>query len=100
LRRAREALALIDASELFDVILCDLMMPEMTGMDFHTALGQSHPNLSHRVIFMSGGAFTQAAREFLETVPNRRIDRPIDAPALRLLVERSLGNSGDDPTKR
>jgi signal transduction histidine kinase len=98
--RAREALALIDAGGSFDVILCDLMMPEMTGMDFHTALSQSHPHLSPRVIFMSGGAFTQAAREFLEAVPNRRIDKPIDAPALRLLVERSLGNPGDDPTKR
>jgi signal transduction histidine kinase len=98
--RAREALALIDAGESFDMILCDLMMPEMTGMDFHTALSQFHPNLSPRVIFMSGGAFTQAAREFLEKVPNRRIDKPIDAPALRLLVERSLGSPGDDPTKR
>jgi hypothetical protein len=72
----------------------------MTGMDFHTALSRSHPNLCRRVIFMSGGAFTQAAREFLETVPNRRIDKPIDAPALRLLIEGSLGSPGDYPTKR
>jgi DNA-binding NarL/FixJ family response regulator len=32
-------MALMDAVESFDVILCDLIMPEMTGMDFHTELG-------------------------------------------------------------
>jgi hypothetical protein len=48
------------------------------------------PDLCQCVIFMSGGAFTQAAQKFLETVPNRRIDKPIDATRLRVLVEASL----------
>jgi signal transduction histidine kinase len=87
LTRARAALDRIAAGERFDVILCDLMMPELTGMDFHAALRRIDPVLADRVVFMSGGAFTQAARDFLESVPNARLDKPIDAVKLRALVD-------------
>jgi signal transduction histidine kinase/ActR/RegA family two-component response regulator len=88
--RAREALTRIDAGEPFDLILCDLMMPEMTGMDFHAELSRTHPEMVARVVFMSGGAFTAGAREFLETTANRRIDKPIDTARLRRLVDEAL----------
>lgn len=85
--RAREALARIGAGEHFDVILCDVMMPELTGMDFHALLRDARPDLADQVIFLSGGAFTQRARDFFETIPNPRLDKPIDAAKLRSLVE-------------
>ena len=85
--RAREALARIGAGERFDVILCDVMMPELTGMDFHAQLREVRPDLADQIIFLSGGAFTPRAREFFERVPNPRIDKPIDAAKLRSLVE-------------
>jgi CheY-like chemotaxis protein len=85
--RAREALARIAAGEHFDVILCDVMMPELTGMDFHARLREARPELADHVIFLSGGAFTPRAREFFERVPNPRIDKPIDPAKLRSLVE-------------
>ena len=85
--RAREALARIGAGEHFDVILCDVMMPELTGMDFHALLREARPDPADQVIFLSGGAFTQRAREFFEKVPNPRVDKPIDAAKLRGLVE-------------
>jgi len=85
--RGRAALARIAAGETFDVILCDVMMPEQTGMEFHDRLREVRPDLASRIIFLSGGAFTQRAREFFERVPNPRIDKPIDAVKLRLLVE-------------
>jgi signal transduction histidine kinase len=85
--RAREALARIGAGERFDVILCDVMMPEMTGIDFHAQLRETRPDLADQVIFLSGGAFTPRAREFFARVPNPRVDKPIDAAKLRGLVE-------------
>jgi DNA-binding NtrC family response regulator len=88
--RASEALGRVAAGESFDLILCDLMMPEMTGMDFHAELSRSFPAVAARVVFMSGGAFTPGAREFLERTPNRRIDKPIDTARLRQLVEEAL----------
>ncbi|HXU61845.1 MAG TPA: response regulator [Polyangia bacterium] len=85
--RASDALARIRAGQAFQLILCDLMMPEMTGMDFHQELAKTHPAVASRVVFMSGGAFTASARAFLESIPNRRLDKPIDTNRLRRLVE-------------
>ena len=58
----RAALELLRAGERFDVILCDLMMPEITGMDVHAQLLQLSPEQADRMIFMTGGAFTPAAQ--------------------------------------
>src|SRR5207249_2888317 len=82
----RDALRAI-ADQNFDAVLCDLMMPQMTGMDLHEALAE-RPELQPRIIFMTGGAFTPAARAFLDRVPNERLDKPFDTNALRALVRR------------
>lgn len=84
--RARVALDGILAGARYDVILCDLMMPEMTGMDFHAALLAHAPEQAAAIVFLTGGAFTQRAREFLDTVPNTRIDKPFDGPKLRDVI--------------
>jgi CheY-like chemotaxis protein len=89
--RAQEALARIRAGEQFQLILCDLMMPEMTGMDFHAELVKTHQAITDRVVFMSGGAFTASARAFLERIPNQHLDKPIDTGRLRRLVEQVAG---------
>jgi CheY-like chemotaxis protein len=83
---ARKALARIAGGDHFDVVLCDLMMPEMTGMEFHAELLEVAPAMAERVVFISGGAFTPAARAFLERVPNMRVEKPFGAQSLRALV--------------
>jgi signal transduction histidine kinase/CheY-like chemotaxis protein len=83
---AKDALARIGSGERFDVILCDLMMPQMTGMDLYAELSRQDPPQSDRMIFLSGGAFSAAARAFLQHIPNARIDKPFNANALRALV--------------
>ncbi len=84
--RAREALDRFRAGERFDAILCDLMMPEMTGMDFHDELSRIDPEAAGRVIFLSGGLFTERARAFLARVPNLRLEKPVEPQSLRALV--------------
>jgi PAS domain S-box-containing protein len=76
--------------EKFDLVISDLMMPEMTGMDLHAELSQSHPEIAKRMVFLSGGAFTDAAREFLRRVPNPQIEKPFDPQQLRDLLRRLL----------
>jgi signal transduction histidine kinase len=83
--RAREALTTMER-ETFDVVLCDLMMPEMTGMDLVEHLRARSPALADRVVLMTGGAFTERAREFLAAVPNQRLEKPFDAATLSALV--------------
>jgi CheY-like chemotaxis protein len=83
---ASEALERIRAGERFDVILCDLMMPQMTGMDLHGALLRVEREQAKRMIFLSGGAFTPRARAFLDTTSNQRIEKPFDVRHLRALI--------------
>jgi PAS domain S-box-containing protein len=85
---ARSALEAVSNGGVFDVILCDLMMPEMTGMDFFDELGRVSPETQERVIFFTGGAFTSRAREFLDKVRNPSLEKPIDMKALREVVRR------------
>jgi len=82
----REALALLGNGRRFDVILCDLMMPELSGMDLHAELSRSAPELAARMVFLTGGAFTPSAREFLERVPNPRVEKPFNLEELKRIV--------------
>ena len=82
----RDALARLKRGERFDVILCDLMMPELTGMDLHDELAKAAPDVVERMIFVTGGAFTPRAREFLDRIPNARVEKPVDFQNLRILI--------------
>lgn len=74
----------------FDLILCDLMMPGVSGMDLHAWLLERSPEAAGRMVFMTGGVFTDEARSFLEHVPNRRIEKPFDTRDLLRLIEDEL----------
>jgi signal transduction histidine kinase len=87
LDKAREALELIAGGRRFDAILCDLMMPEMTGPQFHEALSRVAPEQAQRITFMTGGAFTSEARAFLASTRHRCVDKPLDLKRLVPLLE-------------
>jgi two-component system cell cycle sensor histidine kinase/response regulator CckA len=87
LQSGAAALARLRQAPGYDVILCDLMMPDLNGMDLHERLLLEAPCACERLVFMTGGAFTPQAREFLERVPNPRVDKPFEPAALRALVE-------------
>lgn len=86
-----EALDRVRNGSDYDVILCDLMMPQMTGMDFYREILQSTPAEAEKVIFLTGGAFTPSVRAFLDEVGNRRIEKPFDARNLRAAVNERIG---------
>jgi PAS domain S-box-containing protein len=88
---AREALARIEAGERFDVILCDLMMPEMNGMDLHAALAKAAPEVVGRMVFLTGGIFTAAARAFVEQTSAPIVEKPFDPASLREMVAKRVG---------
>jgi PAS domain S-box-containing protein len=84
-RSAREGLARLGVEE-FNFVLCDVMMPEMTGIDFHETICRERPELLSRLYFMTGGAFTAKAEHFLSSLGVNRIDKPVDPTQLRALV--------------
>jgi PAS domain S-box-containing protein len=87
---AEEALAVCVGGEKFDLILCDLMMPDMTGMDFHRELSLVAPEQADRMIFITGGAFTEKARAFLSETPKEHLEKPFYSANLRAIVQRYL----------
>jgi signal transduction histidine kinase len=82
----REAISRVVAGERFDVIVSDLMMPEVSGMEIHDELSRQVPEQASRMVFLTGGAFTKGARDFLDAVPNPRIEKPLDMTALLTIV--------------
>jgi PAS domain S-box-containing protein len=89
---AAEALALLPTRR-FDTIVCDLMMPEMTGMELYERMLAETPALAARMVFLTGGAFTREAAEFLESVPNPRLEKPFTPAQLRAVVATVAGAS-------
>jgi CheY-like chemotaxis protein len=81
-----EARALLAKDQQFDVIVCDVMMPKMSGVDLHQWLVANHPRLAHRVVFVTGGAFTSGTRAYLDQLDVQSIEKPFDATILRTLI--------------
>ncbi len=81
----REALEKL-AGDDFDVVFCDLMMPGMSGMDLYHRIKAARPGLEARIVFMTGGAFTASAADFLASVPNRRLEKPFSLGLIEQIV--------------
>lgn len=73
----------------FAAVLCDLMMPDISGMALYEWIREQVPDVADRIVFMSGGAYTRRAHEFLESLgPGRHIEKPFDVDELLELVRR------------
>jgi two-component system, NtrC family, sensor kinase len=81
-----EALAMLQAEPEIEVVLCDLMMPDMSGMELYARVAQCMPGRERTFLFMTGGGFTLEARAFLESVSNAVVDKPVDPATLGPLV--------------
>lgn len=92
--RAREAIELLKNGQRFDLVLCDLMMPEMTGMELYTRVAEMAPPQAARFVFLSGGAFTEEAARFLRTTPCPRMEKPFRREELRQRVNDLLTEWG------
>ena len=89
-RNGREALDLVRAGGTFDAMLCDLMMPELSGIELHELLERDDPELARRTVFLTGGAFSGRAQTFLEAVGQPHLEKPVDLKTVReLLLELS-----------
>jgi len=83
----QEALERLEGSD-YDLVLCDLMMPTMTGMELYDRCRAKGVGLEQRFIFLTGGAFTNAARVFLDKIDNPTVHKPFSAERIREEVAR------------
>jgi PAS domain S-box-containing protein len=84
---AEGALDILGREPPFDVILCDIVMPSMNGMDLYRELAARDPRLARRMVFISGGAFSQRVVDFLESVPNEHLVKPFTAANLNDFIQ-------------
>jgi DNA-binding NtrC family response regulator len=76
--------------ERFDAVVSDLLMPDLSGMDLYAEVQRRDPSLAPHVVFVTGGAFTPAARQFVEAHRERCLEKPFEAAQLRRLVRRHV----------
>jgi PAS domain S-box-containing protein len=84
--RAEQALELLSAGERFDAILCDVLMPGVSGMDLRQELERSHPAMVPRMIFMTGASTMPRVADFLARIDNPRLEKPIDLEQLKRTI--------------
>jgi signal transduction histidine kinase/ActR/RegA family two-component response regulator len=89
-----EGLRALERDAAYDVILCDLQMPEMSGMGFHEAVRQRWPALADRFVFVTGGAFSPDAKRFLEDTVCAVIQKPFRVEDLLALIDRKARDGG------
>ena len=82
-----EALQVLENGFDPELIICDLMMPSMTGRDVYAEISRRWPGLQARMVFATGGTFTDDMTQFLESVDNRVLDKPFRLATLRSLLE-------------
>lgn len=87
---AREALKLLERDADFDVIMCDIMMPHMSGIQFYEQLRARHARLAACTVFMTGGVFHSPAKAFLRAVPNPVLEKPFETHALHEAITQVL----------
>ncbi|MHA7634773.1 PAS domain S-box protein [Corallococcus sp. M7] len=92
----RQALERMSRAPGFDAVLCDVMMPDLAGRDVYEAVRREHPGMERRFVFVSGGAFTAGAREFLEHIPNPLLEKPFDEARVRGAVEELVRHGPPD----
>jgi CheY-like chemotaxis protein len=85
-----QALAGIASGESFDVILCDVMMPLMNGVELRNRIEGLAPDQAARVVFVTGGIVKPEVRALLEQVPNAWLEKPLDVEGLRELIRRRV----------
>src|SRR5690606_15961760 len=83
----REALARLAVDSRYVLVLCDLMMPDVSGQNVFEAVRRDHPELLSRFVFMTGGAFTERAQEFLEQHSGRTIEKPFSMTEIERVLD-------------
>jgi len=86
------ALAMLEHGA-FDAVLCDIMMPQMTGLELHAVLSATRPEVAGRMVFLTGGVFDGRAERFLQDHARWCMGKPFDPPALLALVAERIASA-------
>ncbi|MEY4509519.1 MAG: hypothetical protein RLZZ450_1641 [Pseudomonadota bacterium] len=86
-----------DAS--FDLVLCDLRMPRMSGIEFYGELCRRRPDLASCFVLMTGAAIDEELRMFLASNAVPVLRKPFDMSELNQCVTRSARARSQRPRR-
>ncbi len=86
LHSGREAIALLTADSDFDIIFCDILMGELSGIDVYRWVKENRPGLERNMVFMTGDIYGKEVTSFLRGLKNDRLSKPFELTALRRYV--------------
>jgi CheY-like chemotaxis protein len=84
-----DAATLLESGAAFDLVICDLIMPGMDGIALYERLRDAGHPAAGRMVFITGGAFTDRAAAFLSRTPVRHLQKPFDLRQLGALIDGS-----------
>jgi nitrogen-specific signal transduction histidine kinase/ActR/RegA family two-component response regulator len=88
---AIDALAILASGSRFDLVLCDIMMPDVDGIEFFERATKAYPEIRDHFVFMSGGNFGGAVQQFLDSCDVPRLEKPFDVRELRRMLRQRAG---------
>jgi len=91
------ALAWLTSGKSYDVVLCDVMMPGMNGVELRAQVGRVAPEQAARFVFMTGGVLLPELQALLDDTSSIVLAKPFDYEALRELIRRRVPA---DPRRR
>jgi two-component system NtrC family sensor kinase len=91
---AQRAFDLLDGGQTFDVVLCDLMMPNIGGPEVFEAFTR-WPGMLPALVFMTGGAFNDEAAAFLKRAGRPVLDKPFTASELEAVIDARVSAPSD-----
>src|SRR3989442_774567 len=77
----------------FDVIICDLRMPHLSGREMYTKLARQDPRVAERIIFATGDTVRGDTLQFLEALGRPYLHKPFTLAELRA----ALGHAAKQP---
>jgi CheY-like chemotaxis protein/anti-sigma regulatory factor (Ser/Thr protein kinase) len=85
----REGLAALEERS-YEVILCDMRMPDLDGPGFYRELERRHPHLLSRLVFLTGDALGAEAQAFFAQIDRPRLIKPFNARQIRQIIQQVL----------
>jgi PAS domain S-box-containing protein len=95
----QEALSRL-AKQDYDVIICDLRMPNLDGPGLYAALKETKPHLLERIVFATGDLLNETTERFLKVSGRPCIEKPFMPSQIRELVDKIAGGRGHGRTSR
>ena len=92
-----QALRWLGAGDWYDVILCELELPKMSGLELEAGVAVHDPHLAARIVFTTERLLQPEVQHLLARVPNVVLAKPFDLDALRDLIRRRTAPEARSP---